>query len=197
MIQFVGSVDGSHERQDFIVFGIGWAEIIVISLVLLIFVGPKNLPGMLKKMGHLMAEFRSASRELRNQIEVEVERIPNPASMVRETVDELGKSLPSPYKEFEAEIEDINDIKEAVYSDDRPSPYANEEKAPAIDPETSENLGFSGVKVPYDSPEESPVKMNEEPASDSSDNASPQAQESAQKRPDKSTKNSDLDEDAS
>ncbi len=32
-------------------FGIGWSEFVLIALVLLIFVGPKHLPSVLKKAG--------------------------------------------------------------------------------------------------------------------------------------------------
>ena len=56
-------------------FGIGWTEFIVIALVLMIFVGPKNLPPLLRKVGGIMAEFKSASRELRNQLDVEVKAL--------------------------------------------------------------------------------------------------------------------------
>ena len=52
-------------------FGIGWTEAIFIVLILLVFVGPKHLPGMMRKLGRIVSELQSASRELRTQIDLE------------------------------------------------------------------------------------------------------------------------------
>lgn len=80
-------------------FGIGWQEFILVALVLLIFVGPKQLPGMLKKFSEIVNELRSASRELRTQIEEEVEGIKSPSKIMRDMGRDLMKDMPSPYEE--------------------------------------------------------------------------------------------------
>lgn len=83
-------------------FGIGWTEFIVIALVLLIFVGPKNLPPLLRKVGGVLAEFKSASRELRNQLDVEVKALE--LDKAREAVDNFKKDalgeVNRPYEEL-------------------------------------------------------------------------------------------------
>jgi sec-independent protein translocase protein TatB len=84
------------------VFGIGWTEFIVIALVLLIFVGPKNLPPLLRKVGGIMAEFKSASRELRNQLDVEVKALD--LDQARTAIEDFGKDAleeaARPYEEL-------------------------------------------------------------------------------------------------
>ena len=64
-------------------FGIGWTEFIVVALVLLIFVGPKHLPGMLKKFVEIVGELKSASREFRSQIEEEMGEDPSAEAQSR------------------------------------------------------------------------------------------------------------------
>ena len=94
-------------------FGIGWTELIVIALVVLVFVGPKNLPPLLRKVGGIMAELKSASRELRNQIDAEVADLDiSPKKMAREIEEDLLKAASDPYEELrQAEREIREDLK--------------------------------------------------------------------------------------
>ncbi len=99
-------------------FGIGWTEFILVALVLLIFVGPKHLPGMLRKFGQVVGELRSASRELRNQIDQEVRDIGSPSQIARDVGRDLIDDLPSPYAEArraeEAVKREVDDVAKAV-----------------------------------------------------------------------------------
>ena len=45
--------------------GIGSSEVFVIALVALIVVGPKDLPGMLRKLGQFVSKMRSMANEFR------------------------------------------------------------------------------------------------------------------------------------
>jgi sec-independent protein translocase protein TatB len=97
------------------VFGIGWTEFIVIALVLLVIVGPKHLPGLFRKLGRLTAEFRSASRELRNQIEIEAEDIESPVKAVRDLQSDMIKTVSEPYDQVVKEERELRrELQEAV-----------------------------------------------------------------------------------
>ena len=48
-------------------FGIGLPELVLIGLVALVVVGPKNLPQTLRAIGRGVREFQRASRELRQE----------------------------------------------------------------------------------------------------------------------------------
>jgi Tat protein translocase TatB subunit len=50
-------------------FGIGFQEMLIILVVVLIFFGPKRLPDLAKSMGKGLAEFKKASEEVRKGIE--------------------------------------------------------------------------------------------------------------------------------
>ena len=67
-------------------FGIGFQEMLIILLVVLIFFGPKRLPDLAKSMGKGLAEFKKASEEVRKGIEeavkeeeIAAEQPPKPA----------------------------------------------------------------------------------------------------------------------
>ena len=50
-------------------FGIGFQEMLIILVVVLIFFGPKRLPDLAKSLGKGIAEFKKATEEVRKGIE--------------------------------------------------------------------------------------------------------------------------------
>src|SRR4030067_1241745 len=50
-------------------FGIGFQEMLIILVVVLIFCGPKRLPDLAKSLGKGIAEFKKASEEVRKGID--------------------------------------------------------------------------------------------------------------------------------
>lgn len=54
-------------------FGIGMPELILIAVVALIVLGPKKLPDLAKSMGRAVREFRKATSELKETLQVDSE----------------------------------------------------------------------------------------------------------------------------
>ena len=50
-------------------FDVGYSEILVIAIVLIVVVGPKDLPKMLRAFGKMMTKFRTVSGEFRRQFD--------------------------------------------------------------------------------------------------------------------------------
>ena len=48
-------------------FDIGWSELLVIGVVALIAIGPKELPGVLRALGHWMGKVRRMASEFQDQ----------------------------------------------------------------------------------------------------------------------------------
>ncbi len=48
-------------------FDIGWSELVVIGVVALIAIGPKELPGVLRSMVHWMGKVRRMASEFHDQ----------------------------------------------------------------------------------------------------------------------------------
>lgn len=51
-------------------FGIGMPEMILILAIALIVIGPKKLPDLAKALGRAMGEFKKATREFKETIEI-------------------------------------------------------------------------------------------------------------------------------
>ncbi|RJP21025.1 MAG: twin-arginine translocase TatA/TatE family subunit [Deltaproteobacteria bacterium] len=85
-------------------FGIGFQEMIIILVVVLIFFGPKRLPDLAKSLGKGIAEFKKASDEVRKGIEdavkeeeaAEPPKAPGTANVSPNIVgaDDVGKEVP-------------------------------------------------------------------------------------------------------
>ncbi len=50
-------------------FGLGWGEIVVIGIVALIAIGPKELPTVLRSVGHWMGKIRRMANEFQGQFQ--------------------------------------------------------------------------------------------------------------------------------
>ncbi len=69
-------------------FGIGMPELIVILAVALIVLGPKKLPDLAKSLGRALREFKKATTELKESIDVD-----NELTDVKKTFDEMNDDI--------------------------------------------------------------------------------------------------------
>src|ERR687888_2705901 len=92
-------------------FDIGWSELLLIGVVALIAIGPKELPGALRTLGQWMAKIRRMASEFQNQFH-EAMREAELADLKKE-VDEMTAKAQS-YAHFDP-VEDIRkDIETAA-----------------------------------------------------------------------------------
>jgi len=88
-------------------FGIGFQEMLIILVVVLIFFGPKRLPDLAKSLGKGIAEFKKASEEVRKGIEDAVkEESATETPKPPEDLSSYGKapgSAPAPEEPVNAE----------------------------------------------------------------------------------------------
>jgi sec-independent protein translocase protein TatB len=82
------------------VFDIGWSELLLIALAFLVFLGPKELPRMMQKVGRLARSLSDASRELRNQLDAELKDVPKPRDIADELSKEAEAIAAGPYAEI-------------------------------------------------------------------------------------------------
>ena len=91
-------------------FDIGWSEFVVIGVVALIVIGPKELPGVLRTLGQWTRKVRSMANDFQNQFQ-EAMREAEMADLKKEVDDmaqDLGKFDP---------IKDVRDNVEAIGKD--------------------------------------------------------------------------------
>jgi sec-independent protein translocase protein TatB len=92
-------------------FDIGWSELLLIAVVALIAIGPKELPGALRTLGQWMAKVRRMASEFQNQFH-EAMREAELADLKKE-VDEMATKAQS-YAHFDP-IDDVRrDIEKAA-----------------------------------------------------------------------------------
>ncbi len=92
-------------------FGIGLPELIIIMVIALIVLGPSKLPELARALGKGMAEFRKATQELKESLDLDEE--------IQEVKDELVDSisgLDRPLDEYTEEPESEEE-KEPEYKD--------------------------------------------------------------------------------
>ena len=69
-------------------FGIGMPEVLIILAVALIVIGPKKLPDLAKSLGRAIGEFKKATREFKQSIEINGD-----LKDVKETVEDMNESI--------------------------------------------------------------------------------------------------------
>ena len=76
-------------------FGIGLPEMIVIAIVALVFIGPKNLPGVLRSVGRGLVQLKRATNEVRTSVQDEMDQIEREIDLkdVREAATDLKKDF--------------------------------------------------------------------------------------------------------
>ncbi|MGI9401617.1 MAG: Sec-independent protein translocase protein TatB [Rhizobiaceae bacterium] len=87
-------------------FDIGWTELIVVGVVMILVVGPKDLPGMLRSFGKTVRSVRRMAGDFQRQFddalrEAELDEVKNLSpSKVLSPVEEAKKSIDSVQKEL-------------------------------------------------------------------------------------------------
>lgn len=113
-------------------FDIGWSELLLIAAIAIIFVGPKDLPKMMRTVGQYVAKVRSMAREFQSSFdelarETELEEL-------RKEVSSLKSQATKPLRSLQDEIS-----KPAADAAAASAAQPKEEKAAA------ERLDTSGV----------------------------------------------------
>ncbi|WP_029057175.1 Sec-independent protein translocase protein TatB [Stappia stellulata] len=145
-------------------FDIGWTELLVVAVVMILVVGPKDLPRMLRTFGQTMGKVKRMANEFQstfNDALREAEQQADIADMKKQ-VEKAGNFDP------------LGDIKKSVNMD-KPAGKAKSatpeplETEPAIDfssHESSEETGEPGAKADAGEPQAPPADSKTRPTGD-------------------------------
>jgi len=94
-------------------FGIGMPELILILAIALIVIGPKKLPDLAKSLGRAMREFKRATSEFKESIEIddEVKELKDVKKSFDDLSDEIRENM-----DVTKEFSDLNDNKKETNS---------------------------------------------------------------------------------
>ncbi|GGD87122.1 hypothetical protein GCM10011390_02240 [Aureimonas endophytica] len=110
-------------------FEVGWSEILVIGVVLIVVVGPKDLPHMLRTFGRMTSQFRRMAGDFRRQFDEALRE----AEMddVRDTVRDIGKM--DPRNNIREALNPIRAVGDEIRSSLRAATKAPEPRVPSAD----------------------------------------------------------------
>ena len=90
-------------------FGIGLPELIIIMVIALIVIGPKKLPELARALGKGMAEFRKATHELKESLDMDGE--------IQDVKNDLVDSISGLDSPLDMEELESTEEKESKYTD--------------------------------------------------------------------------------
>jgi TatA/E family protein of Tat protein translocase len=95
-------------------FGIGMPEFLLIMAIALIVIGPKKLPDLAKALGKALGEFKNATSELKDSLEID-----KPLSDAKRSFDNLNKDFNK--SELQNSIDEKNLLKDSTSKVQNPS----------------------------------------------------------------------------
>jgi sec-independent protein translocase protein TatB len=118
-------------------FDIGWSELVVIAVVALIAIGPKELPGVLRMVGQWMGKARKMAAEFQGQFQ-EAMREAEMADL-KKSFDEV-KEAATGFTSNNVMTSLERDVGKALDIDGIDKPAASATETPAIEPPATSNL---------------------------------------------------------
>ena len=152
-------------------FGIDSSELMLIAVVALVVIGPKELPGLLRTWGKWMSQMRGMAAEFRGHVDemVRQSELDQVKKQLESSVSGVDMAALDPTKEFKQHLEDgmaegdraLADVKAAL-----DNPLAEPESAPQIGADAEPEAPVAAVPsaeepVPA-SPPESPASSHED-----------------------------------
>jgi sec-independent protein translocase protein TatB len=149
-------------------FDFSWSELLLIGVVALIFIGPKELPGVLRTLGQWMAKIRRMAGDFQNQFH-DAMREAELADLKKE-VDEMAAQAGS-YSHFDplADVrKDMENAQREVESAVAGTPAA---ESPAVKEPTAAEPSAAGPEVGTVSQAETPLAEPAPPAAATGESA--------------------------
>ncbi len=100
-------------------FDIGFIEILIVSMVALIVIGPERLPRVARTLGHLLGRARRYVSGVKNDIENElkIEELNNLRASVHETASSIKESM----KQEVDEIKSMTEMSSSTTTESKPT----------------------------------------------------------------------------
>jgi sec-independent protein translocase protein TatB len=128
-------------------FDISWTEFLLIGVVALIVIGPKELPAVMRSLGQWTRKIRSLAADFQNQFH-EAMREAEMADLKKQ-VDDMASDVKQydPLKDVRADVETIGkDLNKSVKAPDKPADQGAAQVSPEVPAQVS-------AQVPADAPD--------------------------------------------
>lgn len=129
-------------------FEVGWTEMLVIAIVMIVVVGPKDLPNMLRTFGRTTAKLRAMAADFQKQFNEALKEAE--LDDVKKSVDEL-RGL-SPVAEIKKQLNPFEqaaaDVRAGVDAAMKPKPATDPATPAASTPQAAEPLKNGATEMP-------------------------------------------------
>jgi len=122
-------------------FDFSWSELLLIGIVALIFIGPKELPGVLRTLGQWMSKIRRMAGEFQNQFHDAMREAE--LADIKKEVDEMAAQA-AVYSNFDP----LSDVRKEVESAQRDIESAVADKPAAERPAAGEPAAAPATDAP-------------------------------------------------
>lgn len=129
-------------------FEIGWTEMLVIAIVMIVVVGPKDLPNMLRTFGRTVAKLRSMAGDFQKQFNDALKEAE--LDDVKKSVDELRGLNPAAQirKQLNPFEQAAADVRAGVDNMMKPKPAEDPTAPAASEPQAAEPLKNGATVLP-------------------------------------------------
>jgi TatA/E family protein of Tat protein translocase len=125
-------------------FGIGMPELIIILVIALIVIGPSKLPDLARALGKGMAEFKKATQELKESLDVDEEFKEAKEDLI-DSVSGLDKPKElTPSEALEEEEADYEDFDQVTQDNEKTKAESQEETKESGDTEAAGEKSENG-----------------------------------------------------
>src|SRR5471030_22581 len=138
-------------------FGIDSSELLLIAVVALVVIGPKELPGLLKTWGKWMSQMRGMASEFRGHVDemVRQSELDQAKKQLESSISGVDVASLDPTKEFKQHLQDGMAEGEKALADAKSSldnPLAEPESAPQIAADVSPDVAAEAAPEPVSEP---------------------------------------------
>jgi sec-independent protein translocase protein TatB len=133
-------------------FDFGYGELLIIAIAALIFIGPKELPGVLRALGQWTSKIRRMAGEFQNQFQ-EAMREAELADLKNEVDDMAAQASRysnfDPISEVRKDLDNAQREVESALVDNKPAAEASGATSPSVEPASSTpTLGEGAAAAP-------------------------------------------------
>ncbi|CAM5609682.1 Sec-independent protein translocase protein TatB [Mycolicibacterium aubagnense] len=129
-------------------FEVGWTEMLVIAIVMIVVVGPKDLPNMLRTFGRTVAKLRAMAGDFQKQFNEALKEAE--LDDVKKSVDELRNLNPAAQirKQLNPFEQAAADVRSGVDNMMKPKPAEDPAAPAAAEPQAAEPLKNGATVLP-------------------------------------------------
>lgn len=129
-------------------FDIGWSELVVIGVVALVVIGPKELPGVLRTVGGAVAKIRRLAGEFQSQFQEAMREAE--LDEARKSVENLNQA--ASFNPIQTIRDEIKGAVESVTAERKPDPAITVPEPPPVPDLTPEQIKAAFEPVPQEPP---------------------------------------------